>query len=80
MTATAVLLTRDDESGERFILTDPDQLDQPTMILADPDRPGTLHMVNTAEFLAAGYTVSGGDRRTPKAGKRRFGRKGKSHA
>jgi hypothetical protein len=79
MSGAALLLTDDAEQGEAFILADDSQLDQRSMILSDPNQPGRLLLVNTAEFMAHHSVTIDGKRQT--TGKpqprRRFSRKGK---
>jgi hypothetical protein len=71
-TTAAVYLSADD-GGESFMLSDPAQLQQRSMILARDN--GDLIMVDRQKFMDAGYSVTV-DKPAP-AKRRRFGRKGR---
>lgn len=77
-TTSAVYLTSDDHS-EAYLLSDPGQLQQRTMILSDPETGKPLHLVNRAAFMAAGYKLVLNQPTPPESKRpRRFRRRGAS--
>jgi hypothetical protein len=66
----AVFLSADDGHGETFLLSDPAELQQRTMILSDPATGSIRCMVDREQFMAAGYSVTV-DAPAPGSAKRR---------
>jgi hypothetical protein len=75
---TAIYLTSEDHS-EAYLLANPAELQQKTMILSDPETGKPLHLVDRKRFFAGGYRLVL-DQQTPPERKRprRFRRRGAS--
>jgi len=54
---TSAVYLADDSGGETFLLADPAELQNRTMILSDPETGKPLHIVDRARFLDSGYKV-----------------------
>lgn len=76
--ATAAVYLSADDGGESFLLADPAELQTDTLMIARPDDPGSLFMVDRETFLRShSVTVDRPPATTTDKPRRRFSLRGR---